>query len=394
MTRPLKRYQLVLDIVGAAIGALITVFLDLSAIVVSDVTGWITDPSLAITHHIVVALILWTAAALGRLSPPVALAVAWGGAVVQMAGGMMPSIINVALFGVVYSTAARGSRRVMWLGGASVVAGGAVAGPFMLLALGEANSPDDASISAFAFGLVISLLVFLSLLIAWGAGLLRRAVLRREASEVAQLRAEAIAVEEQERVRIARDMHDIVAHSLAVVIAQSDGARYAAASNPELTQEALSTIGTTARDALSDVRLLLTQLRHRQGDGPQPTLADLDDLLAQVRQAGGDLRVTIDPEPEGEPPAATQIAVYRILQEATTNALRHGAGDIEVRLAWQTDAVEVEVVNAVAGTPSRGGGHGLIGMRERALLVGGTLLAEGDARQFVVRAVLPIGGDE
>lgn len=394
MTRPLKRYQLVLDIVGAAIGALITVFLDLSAIVVADVTGWITDPSLAITHHIVVALILWTAAALGRLSPPVALAVAWGGAVVQMAGGMMPSIINVALFGVLYSTAARGSRRVMWLGGASVVAGGAVAGPFMLLALGEANSPDDASTSAFAFGLVISLLVFLSLLIAWGAGLLRRAVLRREASEVAQLRAEAIAVEEQERVRIARDMHDIVAHSLAVVIAQSDGARYAAASNPELTQEALSTIGTTARDALSDVRLLLTQLRHRQGDGPQPTLADLDDLFAQVRQAGGDLRVTIDPEPEGEPPAATQIAVYRILQEATTNALRHGAGDIEVRLAWHTDAVEVEIVNAVSGTPSRGGGHGLIGMRERALLVGGTLLAEGDASEFVVRAVLPIGGDE
>lgn len=383
-----------LDIVGAAIGALITVFLDLSAIVVADVTGWITDPSLAITHHIVVALILWTAAALGRLSPPVALAVAWGGAVVQMAGGMMPSIINVALFGVLYSTAARGSRRVMWLGGASVVAGGAVAGPFMLLALGEANSPDDASTSAFAFGLVISLLVFLSLLIAWGAGLLRRAVLRREASEVAQLRAEAIAVEEQERVRIARDMHDIVAHSLAVVIAQSDGARYAAASNPELTQEALSTIGTTARDALSDVRLLLTQLRHRQGDGPQPTLADLDDLFAQVRQAGGDLRVTIDPEPEGEPPAATQIAVYRILQEATTNALRHGAGDIEVRLAWHTDAVEVEIVNAVSGTPSRGGGHGLIGMRERALLVGGTLLAEGDASEFVVRAVLPIGGDE
>lgn len=394
MTRPLKRYQLVLDIVGAAIGALITVFLDLSAIVVADVTGWITDPSLAITHHIVVALILWTAAALGRLSPPVALAVAWGGAVVQMAGGMMPSIIDVALFGVLYSTAARGSRRVMWLGGASVVAGGAVAGPFMLLALGEANSPDDASTSAFAFGLVISLLVFLSLLIAWGAGLLRRAVLRREASEVAQLRAEAIAVEEQERVRIARDMHDIVAHSLAVVIAQSDGARYAAASNPELTQEALSTIGTTARDALSDVRLLLTQLRHRQGDGPQPTLADLDDLFAQVRQAGGDLRVTIDPEPEGEPPAATQIAVYRILQEATTNALRHGAGDIEVRLAWHTDAVEVEIVNAVSGTPSRGGGHGLIGMRERALLVGGTLLAEGDASEFVVRAVLPIGGDE
>ena len=137
-------------------------------------------------------------------------------------------------------------------------------------------------------------------------------------------------------MRIARDMHDVVAHSLAVVIAQADGARYAPRRRriPAVATEALGTISTTARAALADVRLLLTQLRHSQGDGPQPTLADLEALYAQVRAAGVDLRVDVDPAPPGEPPAAVQLAVYRILQEALTNALRHGdGGPVAVRLA-------------------------------------------------------------
>ncbi|MGB3374716.1 MAG: histidine kinase, partial [Microbacterium sp.] len=188
----------------------------------------------------------------------------------------------------------------------------------------------------------------------------------------------------------------IVAHSLAVVIAQSDGARYAAAAQPELAQEALTTIAQTARAALSDVRMLLTQLRHRQGDGPQPTLADLESLFAHVRGSGIEPRVTIDPMPPGEPPASIQLAVYRILQEALTNALRHGQGDVDIRLSWWADRVEIDVRNAVAtGSAGTGtaGGHGLVGMRERAQLVGGTLTAEREDDRFVVRATLPIGQD-
>jgi signal transduction histidine kinase len=190
-------------------------------------------------------------------------------------------------------------------------------------------------------------------------------------------------------------MHDVVAHSLAVVVAQADGARYAAASDPAVATAALATIGSTARSALADVRLLLGQLRHRQGDGPQPTLADLEELYAQVRAAGVRLRVDVDPAPPGEPPAAVQLAVYRILQEALTNALRHGApgGPVDVRLAWLADRVDVGVRNPLPPGPrTPKAGHGLIGMRERAQLAGGRLDAADEDGAFAVTAVIPVGG--
>jgi signal transduction histidine kinase len=162
-----------------------------------------------------------------------------------------------------------------------------------------------------------------------------------------------------------------------------------------MATEALGTIAQTARGALSDVRMLLTQLRHRQGDGPQPTLADLEALFAQVRQAGIEPRVTVDPMPPGEPPGAIQLAVYRILQEALTNAIRHGDGAVDVHLAWLADRVDVDVRNTVSRDAAVGaGGHGVIGMRERAQLVGGSLQAERRGAQFVVHATLPIGAAE
>ena len=125
-----------------------------------------------------------------------------------------------------------------------------------------------------------------ALLLAWTIGALVRAALRASANREAQERAEAEAVVEQERVRIARDMHDVVAHSLAVVIAQADGARYAAAADPAVATAALGTISTTARAALADVRLLLAQLRHSEGDGPQPTLADLEAAVRPGARGG------------------------------------------------------------------------------------------------------------
>ena len=161
---------------------------------------------------------------------------------------------------------------------------------------------------------------------------------------------------------------------------------------PTAATQALSTISTTARAALSDVRLLLQQLRHSQADGPQPTLADLEVLYAQVRAAGVDLQATVDPAPDAEPPATVQLALYRILQEALTNALRHGADRrVAVQIAWHPDRVELTVRNLRGGAAPSTGGHGVIGMRERAQLAGGTLSAQPEADDFVVRAMLPIG---
>ena len=201
-------------------------------------------------------------------------------------------------------------------------------------------------------------------------------------------------VVEQERNRIARDMHDVVAHSLAVVIAQADGARYARAQNPEAVDEALSTISTTAREALGDVRILLTRLRQDDAAGPQPVLADLDRLVAQMRSTGLDIDWTTTGTPTTLGSGA-QLAVYRIVQEALTNALRHGdAGRaVYLSLAWTDGWVAVTIDNAVGvtDTAERAGeiGHGLPGMRERALLAGGSLAAESIGGRFIVAARLP-----
>ncbi|WP_371131174.1 histidine kinase [Microbacterium sp.] len=391
MIRPLSRTSLVLDIVGAIV--MFAIFTPTSVVFYAPGNLSSTVPeAVGIGGLIVAAVLQCGAIAIGRLAPGIALAVAWVGAIVQMAAGLGPLPINVAILGVLFATAAWGTTRVFWAGLVSSFVGGIIAATYVTFTNGQFFASGIAStIAAFV------LLAFMSILALgspWLGGFGWRMVLRWRVSREAQTRAEIATAEEQERVRIARDMHDVVAHSLAVIVAQSDGARYAAASDPQVATEALGTISQTARSALSDVRMLLTQLRHRQGDGPQPTIADLEQLFSQVRQAGVEPRVTVDPMPPGEPPGAIQLAVYRILQEALTNAIRHGTGGVvDIHLAWLPDRVEVEVRNAVVPAPVVGvpGGHGLVGMRERAQLVGGSLTAERTGDEFVVRANLPIG---
>ena len=401
MIRRIPAPWLVLDIIGAVFGLLITVPLSMT-FSSGQLSFWLPDIS-ATTVLVVASLLIWGAAAISRLSPPIALILAWTGALLQMGGGLPPLPIDVAIFGVLFATSAWGTKRMLWLGGASAVGGGVLGGLYIGLLQYDVNAvaaPAPIEMRLVLLSVTMGLTIVLSLAMAWGAGLLWRVVRQSRANREAQLRAETMAAEEQERVRIARDMHDIVAHSLAVVIAQSDGARYAAAARPELAQEALVTIAQTARSALSDVRMLLTQLRHRQGDGPQPTLADLEALFSQVRQAGVEPRVTVDPMPHADPPGAIQLAVYRILQEALTNAIRHGEGDVDVHLSWWAERVDITVRNrvpapAVASAPGAPqpahSGHGLIGMRERAQLVGGSLTVQHEPHWFTVRATLPIG---
>jgi signal transduction histidine kinase len=391
--RPVSRTWLTLDIIGAVFGFAITTPLTF----VTGDTGlskWILSAPAAVTVYVLVAIILWGAAAVCRLSPALAIGIAWVGAALQMAAGLPPAAYDLGILVVLFATAAWGTRRVLWIGGISALGGGVLGGIyFAVVWSGELGTDPAAAMRAAMIAGLMATVFVLAMVMSWGTGLLWRVVLSGRETQVARAQAELLAAEEQERVRIARDMHDIVAHSLAVVIAQADGARYAATVKPEVATEALGTIAQTARGALSDVRLLLTQLRHRQGDGPQPTLADLETLFAQVRQAGIEPRITVDPMPPGEPPGAIQLAVYRILQEALTNAIRHGDGVVDVHLAWLPDRVEVHVANGVSAVsvPNQGG-HGVIGMRERAQLVGGSLLAGREGERFVVHATLPIVG--
>jgi signal transduction histidine kinase len=393
--RPISRAWLVVDIVGAVVGFAITTPLTF-VMGAAGLSAWIPDGSAAVVAYVVVGLVLWGAAAIARLSPALALCVAWFGAVVQMALGLPPAAYDLGILVVLFATAAWGTTRLLWIGGISALGGGLVGGAYFgVVWSGELLTDAASALRAALIAALLASVFVLVMVMSWGAGFLWRVILSGRATQVARAQAETMAAEEQERVRIARDMHDVVAHSLAVVIAQADGARYAAAAKPEIATEALGTIAQTARGALSDVRMLLTQLRHRQGDGPQPTLADLETLFAQVRHAGIEPRITVDPMPPGEPPAAIQLAVYRILQEALTNAIRHGDGAVDVHLAWLPDRVEIRVANTVApgSAPVQlgQGGHGLIGMRERAQLVGGSLQAERRGAQFHVYGMLPIG---
>lgn len=380
MFRRLKPYQLVVDLVLAAVFVACVAFLELES-------GRMV--ALNALSTVLVVVLFAVALALRRVSPGIALAVAWGGAITQMSFGRPPSLTDVAIFAVLYTTAAYGSRLVFWLGFSSAIGGAAVITVYLFAAPILDSGQTSSAISAAAAVLIAATF---ALLLAWTVGALVRTAVRARENRQGQQRAEASAVVEQERVRIARDMHDVVAHSLAVVIAQADGARYAAASDPGVATQALGTISTTARAALADVRLLLGQLRHSQLDGPQPTLADLEQLYAQVRAAGVDLRVDVDPAPPGTPPAAVQLAVYRVLQEALTNALRHGdPGPVDLRLSWLPDRVELVVRNPLARSERASStGHGLIGMRERAQLAGGRLEAAPQDGQFVVRASIPV----
>jgi signal transduction histidine kinase len=355
---------------------------------------------------IAVVLLMGAALALRRVAPGLALAVAWLGAVLQISSGLQPDASNLAILPVLYATASYGSPRTKWAGLISAGAGAVIAGGYLALypLLSSyffdlrIGVPDAIPQFIFLASLTLGAL-FAMFGLSWTLGLLARtrrtARESRQAQQLAEeeeARARQDVIVEQERNRIARDMHDVVAHSLAVVIAQADGARYAQAADPDSTTAALSTISTTAREALSDVRVLLSQLRHSQGESPQPVLEDLDRLIEQLRSSGLVIArsETGDPTPLG---TGQQLAVYRIVLEALTNALRHGDIDDEVllRFDWTAEGVEVTISNSMlqAPAPAATAGHGLVGMRERAVLVGGWLTAEPRQGLFVVTAGIP-----
>ncbi|WP_285729986.1 histidine kinase [Nocardiopsis sp. ATB16-24] len=223
-----------------------------------------------------------------------------------------------------------------------------------------------------------------------------------------------------ERTRIAREMHDVLAHSLNVIVAQADGGRYAATADPELAVSALATISQVGRESMTELHQLLGVLRdgEERGSTPSPGIGDLPGLIEEYRRAGLDVRLVQHGSPpaprDGRTvsettsilPASASLTVYRVLQEALANALKHGGTPfVRVELTWSAGRAEIVVVNSVretapmppasAGGPSghdrRGPGHGLVGMRERVGLHGGTLEAGPDEATGVwrVRAVIP-----
>lgn len=329
---------------------------------------------------------------LRRLCTLGSLGVAWFTAIAEMLLGVDPvGPSNILIVVVLYSTGAHAETLVRWLGFGSAFLGAALVSLYVVVIprWGTDLSAVETLFSA-AFTLSAALAGFL---LSWTVGFLVRVGTRARESRAAAVRAQHEVIAEQERTRVVRDMHDVVAHSLAVVIAQADGARYLRSTDPEAVDEALTTIATTSREALADVRVLLGQLRHDQGQGPQPALADLERLYEQFRASGLDPRVHSSGTPRAAG-TAVQLAVYRIVQESLTNALRHGrpGEPVEVRFDWAPGGLHLAVSNPPRDAHEhRGaGGHGLAGMTERAALVGGHLITGAESDRFTVRAWLPV----
>lgn len=229
---------------------------------------------------------------------------------------------------------------------------------------------------------------------------LRRERRERAALEDARAQDAAAALElaaSQERARIAREMHDVVAHTLSVVVAQADGGRFAGRADAAAALRSLETIADVSRSALTEMRALLGVLRDTDGEvamGPQPSLSDIPALVASTREGGLDASFVTTGTPRPLPIGAG-LAAYRIVQEAITNVLKHAGPSPHafVQLQWESDALAIVVSDDGRGAAARrdGAGSGIAGMAERATVFGGTLSAGPRAGGgFVVRARLPL----
>ncbi len=234
----------------------------------------------------------------------------------------------------------------------------------------------------------------------------RRAYLAELEARAARLERERMQRDEravaEERARIARELHDVIAHNVSVMVVQASAGEELFATDPERARESLSSVASTGRAALAELRRLLGVIRADEDDNrpasytPQPGIAYLDELIRQVRKAGLAVELSVLGRPR-ELPEGVGLCAYRIVQEALTNTLKHaGAAHAEVSVRYVDDALELQVLDdgrgARAANGAGGSGHGLIGMRERVALFGGELTARprGGEPGYEVRARLPL----
>ena len=320
-----------------------------------------------------------------------ALCVASGLAVAAL--GLSPIILGLAILVAVYSVAAYGDRWVSLAGLAAAELGSAA----VQLTPGRFQTPTVVS-NALVIGAAWLLGHFVGVRRAYTARLERTAELERTRAEQAR---RAVA---EERLRLARELHDVVAHSISVIAVQSGVGAHVAQTQPEEAAKALAAIEATSRAALIELRRLLGVLRQEgepQGDlAPAPGLADLDGLLAEMAKAGLGVRLRVEGTPSPLP-AGVDLSAYRIVQEALTNVVKHaGPARAQVTIGYRHQEVRVEVsddgrgVTAPTGDGRARVGHGLIGMRERVQVFGGDLeVGPGPVGGFRVAARLPFAVD-
>src|ERR1700730_3254289 len=326
-----------------------------------------------------------------RSHPSLVLLVVAGAFGAKILLGFNPGVAGIGLLVAMYSVAAYdvGARRLFFL----VIAGlGFVAG---FVVFGVTGNPRS-------FAVTVPSLFFVA---AWLIG----DYLRTRRAYVAQLEERAARLErardqdrrlaaDEERTRIARELHDVVAHDVSVIAIQAGAARAVHATKPEAAAQALGLIETTARETLVELNRLLGVLRSGNGASPdrspQPGIGQLAGLVEGLRAAGLEVDARVDGEPRPLPPAA-DLSAYRIVQEATTNVLKHArARRVDIRVRYAETMLGLDIRDDGAGDggdPASSSGHGLIGMRERVALFGGKFHAgRSRAGGFSVHARLNI----
>jgi signal transduction histidine kinase len=302
---------------------------------------------------------------------PVAAVLVSGAAIVAYGAGHFTAFPGYAAFALVFLVSLHSAR-----------GRGVLALVVVTVALGVAIGLQSApSVTASTW-----LSTMLALLIAWLAGDNLR--VRQERLRAVQARAQRLEAEREdrarqavteERLRIARELHDVVAHSMSVIAVQAGVAHHVIDSRPDVARQALATVETTTRSALVEMRRLLGVLRQPDEPSasltPSPGLADVPGLVAQFAEAGLPVEVTVTGA-AGDVPDGVDLSAYRIVQEGLTNVLRHGGPKATVTIAHEPGRLRVSIADDGSGRPPGGKpGHGLIGMRERVAVFGGTLTA-------------------
>ncbi|PZH19649.1 two-component sensor histidine kinase [Streptomyces sp. NTH33] len=358
-------------------------------------------------HHgspgaaLAVSVVLCAVVALRRRMPEKMLLLAAATGVAQLVLDVQTTPADFAMLVIVYTVAADGARWASRF---------ALAGGLCAAALAQIRWPQD---DASALGNVaVAVFTTVPFALAWVLGdsmRTRRAYFAQLEERAARLEkereAQAKVAVAAERARIARELHDVVAHNVSVMVVQADGAAYVLDAAPDQAKKALETISSTGRQALAEMRRLLGVLRtgepRESGEYvPQPDVDQIEELVEQCRGSG----LPVDFRIEGTPrplPSGVELTAYRIVQEALTNTRKHGGPNTgaSVRLVYFDDGLGLLVEDDGKGAPHElyeeggadGGGHGLIGMRERVGMVGGTLDAgPRPGGGFRISALLPL----
>lgn len=352
---------------------------------------------------VLIILGLCVVVALRRRAPEKMLLLAIAMGVAQLVTGVGPGVANFAMLVIVFTVATVGER---WASRLALVCSLCAAGVSTL------RWPQEEPQGGWAQQTFVVIVLTVPFVLAWVLGdsmRTRRAYFSQLEERAARLEREREAQSKvavaAERARIARELHDVVAHNVSVMVVQADGAAYVMDAAPDQAKQALETISSTGRQALAEMRRLLGVLRtgDAQESGeyvPQPDVDQIEDLIEQVRQAG----LAVDFKIEGTPrplPSGVELTAYRIVQEALTNTRKHGGPDAgaSVRLVYFDDGLGLLIEDDGRGAAHElyedggadGAGHGMIGMRERVGMVGGTLDAgPRPGGGFRISALLPL----